>query len=166
MAPVDGTVLWQVQRRPHGRMLAWVLVLGFLFACGSALLVPMLMTTPDPVLAAATGLGLSLVLVFSLCQGSTVRVERGARLIYALRGQDCVAVDLRRVTGFRYIATGALSGIGVEVPLDALTFLSRKGVSRRQCEATAKHLGAALVLEFLRPEDLEPLCLAWKASLE
>lgn len=157
--------LWQIQRRAHGRMLAWVIVLGVLLATASALLVQMLMLQPDPVTAGAVGGLLGLGLVGTLYQGAAARVERGARLVYSLRGHDTVAVDLRRVTGFRYVQTGVLSGIAVECPLDALTFLSRKGVTRRQCESCAQHLGAPLVMEFLRREDLDPLLLAWQRSL-
>lgn len=157
--------LWHVQRRPHGRMLAWVLVLGVLLATASALLVQMLMLQPDPITGGIVGGLLGLTLVGTLCHGSGVRVERGARLVYSLRGHDTVVVDLRRVTGFRFIQTGVLAGIAVECPLDALTFLTRKGVTRRQCEACERNLGAPLILEFLRREDLDPLLLAWQRSL-
>ena len=159
------SALWHVQRRPHGRMLAWVLVLGILLASASALLVQMLMLQPDPITGGIVGGLLGLTLVGTLCHGSAARVERGARLVYSLRGHDTVVVDLRRVTGFRFIETGALAGIAVECPLDALTFLNRKGVTRRQCEACERNLGAPLILEFLRREDLDPLLQAWQRSL-
>ncbi len=165
MTPPDGLVRWQIQRRPYGPFLIWISVLGLVLAGGSALLVQSLMVEPSPWLATAIGAGLGLFLVLSVGQGTTVRIETGARLVYALRGQDSVVVDLRRVVGFRPIASGMLNGIGVEVPLDALTFVGRKGVSRRQCEQTQAGLGVSLVLEFLRPEDLAPLVAAWHAAL-
>ncbi len=166
MTPAGGSVLWQAHRRPHGRMLAWVLGLGFLLAAFSTALIRSLMIVSDPLLGGAVGGAVGLFLVFSLYQGSSVRVERGARLVYSLRNHDCISVDLRRVNGLRHVSTGVLAGIGLACPVDALTFLSRKGPSRRHCEATHAHLGLALILEFLRPEDLEPLCAACKASLE
>ena len=158
--PTAPPVLWQIQRRPRGRILAFALLIGLILAGGSAVLISSLMVERDPVLAGAIGAGLGLFLVLSLCQGSTVRVERGARLVYALRGHDSVVVDTTRITDVRHVATGALSGIGLVCPLDALTFVSRKGVTRRHCEDLQRHLGVALVLEFLRPEDVEPLLLA------
>ncbi len=165
MAADSARVLWQIHRRPHGRMLAWIVILGALLGGGSATLVSCLLIDHDPLLATAVGAGLGLFLVLSMLHGSRVRVERGGRLLYALRGHDCVAVDLRRVTAFRQVQTGVLSGIGVEAPLDALEFLSRKGVSRAQCESLQQHQGVALVLEFLLPTDLDPLLVAWQASL-
>ena len=158
--PTAPPVLWQIQRRPRGRILAFALLLGLLLAGGSAVLISSLMVERDSVLAGAIGAGLGLFLVLSLGQGATVRVERGARLVYALRGHDSVVVDTTRITAVHHVATGALSGIGVVCPLDALTFVSRKGVTRRHCEDLQRHLGVALVLEFLRPEDVEPLMLA------
>jgi hypothetical protein len=157
--------LWQIQRRAHGRMLAWSIVLGVLLATASALLVQMLMLQPDSITAGVVGGLLGLALVGTLYQGAGVRIESDARLIYSLRGHPSVAVDLRRVTGFRFVQTGVLSGIAVECPLEALTFLSRKGVTRRQCEACVQHLGAPLVMEFLHREDLDPLLSAWRRSL-
>lgn len=165
MADDGGRILWQIQRRPHGRMLAWIVILGALLGTGSTALVRSLLIDHDFLLSAAVGAGLGLFLVLSMWHGSSVRVERGGRLFYALRGHDCVAVDLRRVTALRHLQTGALSGIGVEAPLDALEFLSRKGVSRAHCESLQQHQGVALVLEFLLPADLDPLLAAWQASL-
>ena len=159
------SALWFVQRRPPGRMLAWVIVLGLLLATASALLVQMLMLQPDPIIGGLVGGLLGLILVATIFHGSGVRIEHDARLIYSLRGHDTVCVDLRRVTGFRFISTGVLSGIAVECPLDALTFLTRKGVTRRQCETCEHHLGAPLILEFLRRDDLDPLLDAWQRSL-
>jgi hypothetical protein len=161
----DPPALWQIQRRAHGRMLIWAIVLGIVLATVSALMIQMLMLQPDPIIAGVVGGLLGLALVGTLYQGAGVRVEHDARLIYSLRGHPSVVVDLRRVSGFHFVKTGVLSGIAVECPLEALTFLSRKGVTRRQCEACAQHLGAPLVLEFLSREDLDPLLSAWQRSL-
>lgn len=146
-------------------MVIFVVLLGVVLAIGSALLVQSLMLQPDPISGGLVGGLLGLALVATLMQGSGVRVERGARLVYHLRGHDSVAVDLRQVTGFRLIKTGVLAGIAIDCPLAALTFLSRKGVTRRQCLACQKNLGAPLILEFLRPADLPPLLIAWRRSL-
>jgi hypothetical protein len=158
--PAAPPVLWQIQRRPRGRILAFAILLGLVLAGGSTLLISSLMVERDPILAGAIGAGLGLFLVLSLGHGASVRVERGARLVYSLRGHDSVVVDTTQITNVRHLSTGALSGIGIECPLDALTFVSRKGVTRRHCEDLQRHLGVALVLEFLRPEDVEPLVRA------
>ena len=161
----DDQVLWQIRRRPHLGMLWWSLFLGVALGIGSALVVQALLIDRNMVIAATVGAGLGAFLVGSIYQGSEVRVERGGRLIYALRGADCVAVDLHHVTAMRHLQTGALSGIGLEAPLTALQFLSRKGVSRAHCESLQKHQGVAVVLEFLHPEDVEPLLAAWHQAL-
>ena len=163
--PGTGAILWQVRRRPHRRMLLWAGLLGLLLAIASALLVRSLLIDRDLPTSCAVGLGLGLFLVLSLAHGSAVRVEHGGRLVYALRGHDCVAVDLRQVTAMRLVDTGALAGIGLEAPLEALEFIARKGVSRAHCEALQAGLGVALVLEFLRPEDLAPLRAAQRTAL-
>ncbi len=161
----EGQVLWQIHRRPHGVMLAWVVLLGLALALAATLLLQHLLITPDVMLSGCVGAGLGLFLVLSLAHGATTRIERDARLVYALRGHDSVVVDLAQVRGFRVIRSGALAGIGIEAPLEALTFVSRKGVTRRHCEDLQRHLGVALVLEFLLPEDLAPLCAAYQTSL-
>jgi hypothetical protein len=165
MEASPGQVLWQIHRRPRGTMLAWAILLGFAMALGSALLLQHLLISPDPWLSIGVGLGLGVFLVASLAHGASARIESGARLVYALRGHDSVVVDLTRVTDFRYLSSGALAGIGIVAPLEALTFVSRKGVTRRQCEDLQRHLGVVLVLEFLRPEDLDPLRAAHQTSL-
>lgn len=157
--------LWQIHRRPHGRMLAWVVILGFVIATVAAVMVQMLMLQPDRITGGIVGALLGVTFVGMLCQGAGTRVEAGAKLVYALRGHDCVIVDLREVTGFRWLQTGPLAGIAVDCPLDALTFVSRKGITRRQCETYLQRLGSPLILEFLRPEDLPPLIDAWHRSV-
>lgn len=161
----ESQVLWHIHRRPHRRMLWWSLLLGAGLGLGSAIIIQALLIERNILLSATVGAGLGAFLVGSLYHGSAVRVERGGRLIYALRGIDCVVVDLQHVTAIRHVQTGALSGVGLEAPLTALHFLSRKGVSLAHCEALQKFQGVALVLEFLRPDDVEPLLAAWQQSL-
>lgn len=161
-------VLWQIHRRPRGRMLWFSIVLGMLYSGGSTLLIHALLIDGDWLIssaAIAAGVGLGLFLVLSLLHGCSVRILRGGRLIYALRGHDCVAVDLRQVTAMHSLQTGVLSGIGLVAPLTALEFLSRKGVSRTHCATLHERHGVALVLEFLLPSDLAPLQAAWHESL-
>ena len=158
-------VLWQIHRRPRGRMLWWSIVLGILLGGGSTLLIHALLVDRDWLIATAAGVGLGLFLVLSLLHGCSVRILDGGRLIYALRGHDCVAVDLRQVTAMHPLQTGVLSGIGLVGPLTALEFLSRKGVSRAHCATLHDRHGVALVLEFLLPSDLAPLQAAWQESL-
>lgn len=150
-------VLWSVHRRPGPRLLAWTALLALALALVTAWLLPRLMLEPEPWCGWLAGTILAAALLASLWQGSTTRVEADGTLVYALRGVDCVRLDLARVAGVRPVAAGLLAGAGIDCPLDALVFLSRKGPSRRLCERTHRDLGASLVLEFLRPEDAADL---------
>ena len=146
-----------MHRRPHLPLMLMVLVLAAAFATGTAVLCRLLMAEPAWPVPVAVGVLLGALLLVQVWSGSTVRVSGHGDLVYRLRGIDLISVPLDRIAGFIPVRTGALIGVGVRCPTEAVRFLSRKGPSLRQVEAWQRHLGVALVLEHLTAEDLTAL---------
>jgi hypothetical protein len=143
-------------RRPPRRFLAWAALLGLGLGLGSAALIHGLMADPTWWVGLPVGLVLGALVPASVAGGSHVRVADGV-LTYGLRGTDCVALPTSAITAVIPVHTGALQGLGLQAPLDALTFVGRKGPTLRTCEAHHAALGCALVLEFFDERDAETL---------
>ena len=153
---LPGTPGVDLTRRPSLTFLGWATILGLALGLGCAALIYGLLAEPSWLLAGVTGTILGALVPLSVAGGSRVTIHQG-RLTYFLRGQPCVEADLQDIQGFRAIAQGQLTGVGVVIEPQKLRFLSRKGVTLRTCEAHFAGSGCGLVLEFLTPDDIPAL---------
>ncbi len=144
---------WQVHRRPHRRMVVFASMLSVVMAAASVALINLLLVEPSPWISWPTGIVLGGLILQQVAQGAAVRIDGAGVLTYALRGKDNLVVDLHAVNAVRFVATGALQGVGLAVDPAAVTLMDRKGVSRAMLEAWHAELGTAVVLEFLTADD-------------
>jgi len=149
--------LWQVQRPPGRRLIAWLVLLATVWLVATFALARMLMVVDRPWLAALIAIALTAVLLMEGLAGAHARVDASGMLTYGFGRRANLRVPLAAVTGWKEIATGALAGIGAVVDPAAVTFLHRKGLSPRRLRDDAGRLGVALVLEHLVADDLAML---------
>src|SRR5690349_12125934 len=109
----------------------WTVFLALCFAVAGTMMTRMLMVHPDWLIAAAVGTTLGCLVLLFAPRTAFAAVASDGKLTYGFDRRPNLTFDLRAAKDFTFIATGMLQGVGVAVPLDAVTFLHRKGLSFR-----------------------------------
>lgn len=151
--------LWQVQRRPSRSLLAVCAFFGFLFFCASVLLIPHFMdyTVTWYLTGAGIGLFLAWMLWHSVAAGATCSVDRDGWCSYGFADRPNIRFHLADVRSWRRIECGALQGVGIDIAIEKIQILHRKGISISKMRSYQDKLNCTMVLEFLSPDDLQSL---------
>jgi hypothetical protein len=153
--PAEPTPLLDLRRRPPPALVAIALV--FAVTCGAlgGWLTRSLDSTPHPGWSLPLGVGAAIagLVVFLALRGSRLRISGDGTATYSLHGRPNLAFDLRMASGLRPVARGALHGLGCDLPVEAVRFLHRSGISPEQMRRWRADLACDLVLEGFTAED-------------
>jgi hypothetical protein len=140
-------------------MLVWAGMLGLAFFSLSLWLVPHLMDGAwywYP-LGGFIGILLALILVGSIASGSHCRVTEQGSCSYGFGQRPNIRFPLNQVRSWGYVSAGVLRGVGVDIAIESIEVLHRKGLSISKMQSYQQQLGYTLVLEFLKPDDGQAL---------
>lgn len=115
------------------------------------------------------GAGVGCILAATLMQhilaGATCQVDNDDYCAFGFGKRLNLRFRLADAVGFQMIAAGPLSGVGVDIPLESIEILHRKGLSISKMRSYHKQFGCHLVLECLSEEDLLALRSFHAASI-
>jgi hypothetical protein len=150
-------VIWSTTRPMPRRLRLWTCFLALCFAIGGAALARMLMLEPNWLAAGATGLVLGGMVLLFAPRTAFASVDAAGIVSYGFDRRPNLSFALSAAREFTRVRAGMLSGIGVGIEPEAVTFLHRKGLSLRTMTKQRAGLGGQIVLEFLTDEDLEAM---------
>ena len=152
-------IQWQVLRRPSRGLMCVTAFFGLLFFIAAFLLIPHFM---DYTLGwHCTGAGIGLFLAWMLWQsvwaGAVCSVDNDGLCTYGFGGRPNITFQLSDVRSWQLIKSGALRGIGIDINIEKIQILHRKGISINKMRSYQNSLNCSMVLEFLNQDDLETL---------
>lgn len=149
--------IWRVHRRPHRRLIIVAVILGLAFAAGGAWLLHALMIEPDVRIAVIAGLAVGGGIIAITLGGAQAWVGEDRVLRYGFGSRIDLEVPLAATREWRVLSGGLFHGIGCTVPMDAVTFHTRKAGSPGRMADWRRDLGVDLILEHLTGEDAQAL---------
>ena len=135
-------------------------VCGGLIAIGTTWIVPLLMrdtSFTSYLIGAGVGAILFAMVLLQIYRGASCCVDLDGVLWYGFGKHPCISFPLSKAKHLRMIEEPPLVGIGVEIDVESITILHRKGVSYAKMRDWEKRCGCGMILEFFSEDDRDDL---------